>query len=515
PVPGLQEKTDNAFPRYSLYLYSEGAKKTSNFKLSGIPVLFIPGNAGSYRQVRSLGSVAITKAEESDYHFNYFSVDLNGEKNALYGGFLLEQTEFVHQCIRHILSFYSEAKNKPKSVVVVGHSMYWKANQEALNHVTLLSVGGGHRDIMVKSAATDLNGIVLPSRRISSVSMSVPHVWLAADHQCIVWCKELVLATKRALFDMIDPKTSLISEDAEHRMKVFRYHFTDHSGSKVYQGHVEDTIKFSDKQNLTFKIATDSRLHIAAFNKDKITYYLFPIPSSNHGFVATTKIPAARWIFLCTKATTTTCEEGIDITKRGRVVPPLKASVREIHLSPEELEGHKFVVVRVLSGIGGVINAEMYDYEDGNAVVTLPPFFSLQPQTVMNVTGKSYISMVLEDFTSVSTAYVAELVHVMCPSDVTAKINSTLRFEVPWKEEDTFSVAAVKDTNSLSLKLQSGRPPKADNESMPRLSVYMDPRCRYAVTLRYSHKEGYGQCHCVLSLCSKEFITDDIRFGIE
>lgn len=31
--------------------------------------------------------------------------------------------EFVHQCIRHILSFYSEAKNKPKSVVVVGHSM--------------------------------------------------------------------------------------------------------------------------------------------------------------------------------------------------------------------------------------------------------------------------------------------------------------------------------------------------------------------------------------------------------
>ncbi|PIK34477.1 hypothetical protein BSL78_28697, partial [Apostichopus japonicus] len=123
PVPGLQERTENAFPRYSLYLYSEGAKKTSNFKLSGIPVLFIPGNAGSYKQVRSLGSVAITKAEESDYHFNYFSVDLNGEKNALYGGFLLEQTEFVHQCIRHILSFYSEAKNKPKSVVVVGHSM--------------------------------------------------------------------------------------------------------------------------------------------------------------------------------------------------------------------------------------------------------------------------------------------------------------------------------------------------------------------------------------------------------
>lgn len=49
-------------------------------------------NFAVFFPVRSLGSVAITKAEESDYHFNYFSVDLNGEKNALYGGFLLEQT---------------------------------------------------------------------------------------------------------------------------------------------------------------------------------------------------------------------------------------------------------------------------------------------------------------------------------------------------------------------------------------------------------------------------------------
>lgn len=51
--------TDDATPgRYGLYLYHEGWRKI-DFKehlkkLSGVPVLFIPGNAGSYKQVSIL-----------------------------------------------------------------------------------------------------------------------------------------------------------------------------------------------------------------------------------------------------------------------------------------------------------------------------------------------------------------------------------------------------------------------------------------------------------------------------
>ena len=50
--------TESVSPaKYSLYLYHEGWKKI-DFKehlkkLSGVPVLFIPGNGGSYRQARS------------------------------------------------------------------------------------------------------------------------------------------------------------------------------------------------------------------------------------------------------------------------------------------------------------------------------------------------------------------------------------------------------------------------------------------------------------------------------
>jgi hypothetical protein len=55
PVPAPPNATSN---RYALYLYHEGWKKIDYqlhlVKLSGVPVLFIPGNGGSYKQVWSL-----------------------------------------------------------------------------------------------------------------------------------------------------------------------------------------------------------------------------------------------------------------------------------------------------------------------------------------------------------------------------------------------------------------------------------------------------------------------------
>lgn len=41
------------FPRYNLYAYSEGrlTEAARNMKFNGAPVIFVPGNAGSYKQV--------------------------------------------------------------------------------------------------------------------------------------------------------------------------------------------------------------------------------------------------------------------------------------------------------------------------------------------------------------------------------------------------------------------------------------------------------------------------------
>ncbi|RMC18418.1 hypothetical protein DUI87_04305 [Hirundo rustica rustica] len=123
----LPKKTARRYPAYELYLYGEGsyAEENKNLLLTGIPVLFLPGNAGSYKQVRSLGSIALRKAEDVDfkYHFNFFSVNFNEELVALYGGSLQRQTKFVHECIKVILKLYGDREFAPSSVAIVGHSM--------------------------------------------------------------------------------------------------------------------------------------------------------------------------------------------------------------------------------------------------------------------------------------------------------------------------------------------------------------------------------------------------------
>lgn len=75
--------------------------------------------------VRSLASVSLRKrySSHTPFNFDYFSVDLNEEYSALFGGVLKEQRDFVHQCLRSILAHYRNNENKPTSVIVIGHSM--------------------------------------------------------------------------------------------------------------------------------------------------------------------------------------------------------------------------------------------------------------------------------------------------------------------------------------------------------------------------------------------------------
>jgi len=110
--------------------------------VKGVPVLFIPGNAGSYKQVRSL-------AAEAAYHYHnlirpdpdalssgkraldIFTVDFNEDITAFHGQTLLDQAEYLNDAIAYILSLYHNPHRSmrdsnlpdPSSVIIVGHSM--------------------------------------------------------------------------------------------------------------------------------------------------------------------------------------------------------------------------------------------------------------------------------------------------------------------------------------------------------------------------------------------------------
>ncbi|KAG9448528.1 hypothetical protein H6P81_008493 [Aristolochia fimbriata] len=159
--------------KYGLFLYHEGWKKI-DFpehlkKLNGVPVLFIPGNGGSYKQVRSLGAESdrayhggpleptfyqeaslapneagwSAKLDLDDFvppnqytsMLDWFAVDLEGEHSAMDGRILEEHTEYVVYAIHRVLDQYRESATArlkegdeisgslPKSVILVGHSM--------------------------------------------------------------------------------------------------------------------------------------------------------------------------------------------------------------------------------------------------------------------------------------------------------------------------------------------------------------------------------------------------------
>ena len=124
----------------------------------GTPVFFLPGNGGSYKQVRSLGAETQRmrdarlkvldnerrEKERQERHsdgdenpadgesrtqrdgesvpsLDWFSLSFNQELCAFHAGLLKTQTEFTFAVIKHVLSLYP--KDTQRHVIIVGHSM--------------------------------------------------------------------------------------------------------------------------------------------------------------------------------------------------------------------------------------------------------------------------------------------------------------------------------------------------------------------------------------------------------
>ncbi|KAG0008264.1 GPI inositol deacylase [Entomortierella chlamydospora] len=123
---------------YSNSVYA--VDKEAKIQPMGIPALFIPGNAGSAKQMRSIAKEASKyyyenlvdaqrNVKSTSRPIDFFTVDFNEEFSALHGHSLLEQAHFLNDAIAYILSLYDDSRNldpslpKPTSVLIVGHSM--------------------------------------------------------------------------------------------------------------------------------------------------------------------------------------------------------------------------------------------------------------------------------------------------------------------------------------------------------------------------------------------------------
>lgn len=111
-------------------------------QVKGVPVLFIPGNAGSYKQVRPIAAEAATHFHDVVRHdpaainagartLDFFTVDFNEDITAFHGQTMLDQAEYLNEAIAYILSLYHDPRRSqrdpdlpdPTSVIILGHSM--------------------------------------------------------------------------------------------------------------------------------------------------------------------------------------------------------------------------------------------------------------------------------------------------------------------------------------------------------------------------------------------------------
>ncbi|KAH3871259.1 hypothetical protein DPMN_034454, partial [Dreissena polymorpha] len=571
----MSKKIMEKFPNYGLYVYGEGqyAVTLQSMQMTGVPVLFIPGNAGSYKQVRSLASVAFRRAVDKRklYHFNFFSVDLNEEYSGLYGSCLQDQTEFVHEAIKKIFGLYKNAEIKPKTIILVGHSMgglvarglftlpnfnanqvntiymqatpnqspvvvtdadlasyhqavntYWRAHgNTTLAHVTLVSSGGGEYDVQVRGGLTPLDGITDEERGISSSTTHIPKAWVSTDHRCIVWCKQVVLAFVRSMFDIVREDTHVVSDDIAYRMHVFRHHFVQNPGSIGHVTHWPDTLTLQPGQ----WSEVNSKLH--RWRKDKVdemTYLSIPIglfDDVDHAMVQS-NIMHDSWVCVCErKEGEEHCTSCHDISFTGNVLPPLYSNKKVVHLdlNAEDMLRVTHIVVIVPATEKQVeILWDVYRRDKRHLSNTVPGLMETMfsyPESITKGTlildlgtDAAFYRLKLYNMNNVLKVYTVQLHTAKCrepkPDD---HAGSVIRLHIPWNNEDSYRFVGYSQSGNLSIRLQNVPPDpiiniqsgeyswdtaSATNDHV-ELYLHLDPSCSYKVTLALSFKEMLGQ----------------------
>ncbi|XP_068926261.1 GPI inositol-deacylase isoform X1 [Petaurus breviceps papuanus] len=537
----LPHKLTRQYPAYELYLYGEGsyAQENKNLMLSGIPVLFLPGNAGSYKQVRSLGSIALRKAEDIDfkYHFDFFSINFNEELVALYGGSLKKQTKFVHECIKIILKLYEGQDFAPKSVAIVGHSMgglvaralltiknfkpelinllvtqatphtapvmsldsylndfyktvnnYWLLNAQDIK-LTTLSIAGGFRDYQVRSGLSFLTKLSPETKALSVVSTAVPRTWASTDHLSIVWCKQLQLATIRAFFDLIDDDTKQITVKPKKKMSVLNHHFIKYPAKP-----------FEEIPNIVADLTGTSKWvpvkvskwTFMAFNESYAMYFAFPLSNHrktySHIYCRNSILDIHSWIYGCINSVSM-CTQGVDLSWKSELLPTMKTFMLKLQDFPKL--SHVVVYVPSTNGNRFVVDCEFFQIELRTVHLPVTHLFSFgltSKQIKLNSNGLFYTVPVM-NFGQIYQAFIME-VKSKCASTKVEK-NNVFRLHIPWAHEDFMTTSKAPTSTEISLKLHVAQP---ENDShVAVFHMFTSSECRYEITIRTSFLQILGQ----------------------
>ncbi|KAF8806287.1 PGAP1-domain-containing protein [Phlegmacium glaucopus] len=239
--------------RYSLWLYREvgwDPVQQSGQRKDSLPVLFIPGNAGSSHQVRSIASSATRQYYSSPYivspafersqlkPLDFFAVEFNEDLSAFHGSTLESEIVYTSSAISYILSLYPSNTK----IIVIGHSMggivatsllplgnisaiitmstphtlpparfdsridtlYDKLQLTLYQDPTpIVSICGGATDMLIPSESC-----ILPQTSNNSIfrrtvfTSALEGAWTGVGHREMVWCHQIRWRVARAALEL-------------------------------------------------------------------------------------------------------------------------------------------------------------------------------------------------------------------------------------------------------------------------------------------------------------------------
>lgn len=557
-----------------MYAYSEGIRTelARDMKFTGAPVLYIPGNKGSYKQVRSLASVALRKGIDSNWmtHLDYFTVDLDEKYSGVFGGVLDEQTNFVATAIAQILKLYRNLPNPPKDVVIIGHSMggkiaqavltltnstdmintiitlaapmdrpvialdfhmdafyrkvdkYWLANRKSINEITndtntccnqnqkdekvikskdllldnklLVTIGGGSRDVMVHSGLTNSK-----FSDIHAMTTSMPNVWLTADHQCAVWCLQLVLNVNRFLFSILEPMKSTrdlnqkFIEDKSVRLEKANFYFKNEKLVKK-----SNEILMDELGNWV----EDSRRVFTEKFKDGLTktrvQMIRLINTAQHKIldVEAVNLETDDWIFGCAandvKDQMRYCAKATSITHLANKLPSLRheryTASLDLHQLKKEHPEWTHVLIRALPSKEPLqLNVDVHSSSDRDIHFTMPKWYTFSKVKLLEETtiGSTVYNILINGMTDTYQTIELNVEPKSCSYKTHHSVGKVC---VPWTDGfDRYHYFTETKKEKLYVYIPHLKPSGYNTTDNPvKVKLNLDPSCRYTITAQNS-----------------------------
>ncbi|XP_068263967.1 LOW QUALITY PROTEIN: GPI inositol-deacylase [Nyctibius grandis] len=379
---------------------------------------------------------------------------------------------------KYLTDFYTAVNN------------HWILKAQDLRNLTTLSVAGGFRDYQVRSGLAFLPRLSQHDSALSVVSSAVPRAWASTDHLSIVWCKELILATIRAFFDLIDENTRQITEDPKKRMSVLNHHFVRHP-AKIYE---ENPEAFTELSGAFMWITVRAlKWTYSVYNDSDGKYFTFPLASHrksySHVYCENNMLDTSSWIYGCMNSNSSMCLEATDLSWKAELLPTTKVVILKL----QDYPSLSHIVIHVPPTAGNKYTLDCEFFKEDSRTVQLPvthlfSFGLSSSKILLNSTGLLY-NVQLQHFNQIYQAFKI-YIESHCQSHKERK-PSVYRLHIPWSHEDSIIVAKVPSFTEISAKLHVAQP--QNDSRVPELNIFSSSDCQYEVILKTSLLQILGQ----------------------